>query len=746
MKKRRSKNRPPKAVEKESKKKSYFKSFLDVLQTLWEGNWSDQDYGQDETIFQTTNKRIKYTAVFLVICFGSVLLKASTLMLFDDPRLAAKAREQFDASETIQGRRGDLLDRNGEKLATSVSLFNIILDPSMIANQDIPDVIDAIASVATIDKSLLSKRILKRKKSRYLRVLSAGSSSPARITSADVPLLRLPLNESFNHLKKEYKHVEDETKKQVLKSRIKEYRSSKNSIFFEEREYRYYPDRDTGAPLLGLVRQTQSKLVGASGTERLYERWLRGDIFRVVRQRDRRNNALSDPDSDLRIPEEYHGKSVTLTIDRRIQHITDRAVKEALELTEASAAYAVVLDVETGGIIAMSSQPTQNLNDTVSIDINLLRNHAALSLYEPGSVMKPFVAAAVLNEDRYTPESLINCENGRWRVPGKTITDEHGKGIISVTEIIQYSSNIGAAKMAFELGADLTLGYVREFGFGRKSGLKFYSEPRGSVADPNTVRPVELATTSYGYGINATILQIASAYSTLANKGTRMQPMLVREVKSASGELVHSFEPQIDRQVIRPEVADQVLQMMVQVVEDGTAKRAKVPGYYVAGKTGTAKKLKQDGSGYSETERIGSFAGIIPADKPKLAIVVTVDNPTKGVKFGGVVAAPAFAKIALESMKTLGIKPNPELAGISDSSSQNTSESAIQKEEIELIMTSHNQVLLPDLSGLSLRDTMNTLSKANLKISIIGSGVVHEQLPIAGTLLEPGALVEVHLN
>jgi cell division protein FtsI (penicillin-binding protein 3) len=225
-----------------------------------------------------------------------------------------------------------------------------------------------------------------------------------------------------------------------------------------------------------------------------------------------------------------------------------------------------------------------------------------------------------------------------------------------------------------------------------------------------------------------------------------MKPMLIKGLTGTDGSQIKEFEPEIDRQVVRPEVSNQVVEMMVQVVEDGTAKRAKVPGYYVAGKTGTAKKLRTDGSGYSETERIGSFAGLIPAEEPKLAIVVTVDNPTKGLKFGGVVAAPAFAEIALESMKTLGIKPNPELMDPYEFSVQIDQKSTTQIDEMALTLLPQNQALLPDLTGLSYRDAMTTLSNANLTFSFTGSGVVQSQIPPAGTPFQSGDHVEVQLN
>ena len=750
MPKNRSKKRRRSSKSLSTPKPNALRLFLNELysnlQLLFKAAWSEQDASKDGELYQNSRYRIYVTTALLLICYFFVMVKASTLMLFDDKRLAEKARTQFDSAETIQGRRGDILDRNGEILATSVTMLNVILDPSMIAEEDIPLIVQAIASVADIDAADLSKRIRRSPNKRYLRVLSEGSVSPVRITSADVAALRDPLNYRLGELRKAYKDEADDEKKKLLKARIKEFRSSRNAIFFIDRQYRYYPDKSSGAPLLGLIRQTQARLVGASGAERLYEEHLKGDIIRVVHQRDRRNNALSDPESDLRIPDSYHGKNVILTLDRRIQHITDRAVKKALEVTEASAAYAVVMDVTTGEILAMSSHPTQNLNDTLSIDMNLLRNHAALSLYEPGSVLKPFVAAGALNEGLYKPSSVINCENGRWYVPGKTITDEHPIGESTITGVIQYSSNICAAKMAFQLGADRTIGYIRDFGFGRKSGLNFPSEPKGFVGNPQTIRPVELATTSYGYGINATVLQIASAYATLGNHGVRMKPMLLKGLSDMNGQVLMEFEPEIDREVVSPRVADQVVEMMVQVVEDGTAKRAKVPGYYVGGKTGTAKKLKPDGSGYSDSERIGSFAGLIPANDPKLAIVVTVDNPTKGLKFGGIVAAPAFAEIALASMKTLGIEPSPELLDPTDSTVQTEEKWATQVDEIALTLQPNNQALLPDLTGLSYRDAMTTLSQAKLKFSFIGSGVVKHQEPPAGTPFSSGDHVEVQFN
>jgi cell division protein FtsI (penicillin-binding protein 3) len=353
------------------------------------------------------------------------------------------------------------------------------------------------------------------------------------------------------------------------------------------------------------------------------------------------------------------------------------------------------------------------------------------------------VVASALNEGLFTPDTLVDCHGGYWRIHGVSIRDDHPKNILTVTEVIQHSSNIGAAKVALELGKENTIDYLRKFGLGQDTGLGFPAEPRGILRNASRVKPIELITMSYGYGLTTTLTQLAMAYAALGNDGILMKPLLVKEITDPNNEVVERFEPTELEQVISPQVAQQMVKMMEVVVEDGTAKRAQVPGYKVAGKTGTAKKAA-DG-GYSDTDRIGSFVGLIPADNPRLAIAISVDTPTEGYAYGGVVAAPAFSEIAAESMRILGIPPTETIP----EKNKNILVFSNDTETVppaEIIWTEKGEIIVPNLTGLTLRDALSTLQIANLKLRFKGSGRVVDQFPEPGTHIAPNEAFEITLQ
>ncbi|MEC7984089.1 MAG: penicillin-binding protein [Myxococcota bacterium] len=669
------------------------------------------------------------TLAFLILLMG----RAGFIMLIPDKRIENQAQRQFEFYEEIQGRRGNILDRNHELLATSVNLWNLVLDPSRIRAQDIQKVVSILDEELEIDASRLQNRILSRKNRRWLSVRKKDHTAPIRLDPADVERIQNRLQE----LRKEH-----------LKSKDRDFTNTYNAISFEETSYRFYPNRDDGAPILGWTNREGE---GAGGLELSYDSTLRGEKFRIVSIRDRQNNKVYRPLHQQGMPQAQDGNSIVLTLDRGIQHATDVAIKKTLERTKAKSAFAVVMNIKKGEILAISNQPTINLNDRSQLDIDFLQNYAANATYEPGSVIKPLVAGIALQEKEYSPSTLIDCENGVWASPGGRITDEHKSKIISLTEVIQHSSNIGISKVSLQLGAERVLGYLQDFGFGKRSEIRFPSSPRGVLRNPKTIKPIELMTTSYGYGLSTTMLQLASAYATLGNGGKRMKPILVKEKLNANMEVVERNQPEVTHSVLSKKNANAVIRMMERVVSDGTGRSIKVPGYRFAGKTGTAKKIVKTEVApnvfkniYSTTDRIGSFIGIIPSDAPEIVIAVTVDTPTVGQTFGSAVAGPAFSEIALASMRRLGISPDPNLL----EESQNKTEEIVQNlsEMPEIQWRSNKEFATPNLIGLSMRDAIQVLGSANLDIRLQGHGRVITQQPQPGSLIEPQETVELKLQ
>jgi cell division protein FtsI (penicillin-binding protein 3) len=670
---------------------------------------------------------VRVAWVGAIIAVGYLLLvgRASSLMLLPDPQLEAKARIQFEEAVEVHGRRGDIVDRNHTLLATTVDLYELHVDPwflhrvpgAEVARVDDPVQLlaDILAEELDLDAAHLAERF-RRPGRRDVRV--ASELTPAKLERIEARV-------------KAAAHDLDPRLRSVL--------------FSDAMPSRFYPGMSDAAPLLGLVGHNG---VGRAGLERTLDSTLRGETYKYVLWRDRKGRRIT--------PERIHaeeGNTVVLTIDRRIQDIAERAMLSAVERTGAQAAYAVVMEVGTGEILAMVSLPSQNPNVGESISMDMFKNHAAMDAIEPGSVFKPFVAAAALEEDLYTPSSPVDCEGGAWRVSNKTIHDDHPHGVVTLTEVIKYSSNIGSAKLAFKLGPDRTLSYLKDFGFSRSTGLGLPGETRGAMRTPNNIKPIELATTAYGHGVTATAVQLAGAVATLGNDGMRMQPRLVRAIENRHGEVVEAFPPMEDRRVVSVETARQTVRMMETVTEKGgTGTRARIEGFRVAGKTGTA--WKHVNGGYSSTARIGSFVGMVPAEAPRLAIAVVVDTPTIGSSYGGIVAGPAFSEIGEGALRVLGVEPDPELLAEKSNATNKPVEKENEDEDDllsvtlapELTWTTDGRLRVPDLTGLSLRDALTTVQGAGLALSIEGSGRVLHQEPAPGTPLAAGERVALRLQ
>ena len=729
-----SKKSPKKFRAKPKKSFSFDQDWTAIIQELMRIP-DEKDRTPEKALRPLIARRINGIGILVGIFFFLLTTRAGFLMLIPDDRLEDQTKKQFEFYEEIKGRRGNIVDRNHEIMATSVNLWHLVIDPSMVRLEDVDELVDALskilykqendAQITKIDGEKIKKQIRSKREAhrRWFPLREKGKRSFLRLDPADVERVKAKLKE----LKKEHYAKGD-----------RDFLSTANSIFFEEHSYRFYPNLSDAAPLLGWTNHSGE---GAGGVELNYNQTLHGEKFRVVSIRDRRNNKVHRPLIQQGLPQAQDGQSIALTINRSIQHATDEAIKKTLETTKAESAYAIVMDVHTGEILAMSSQPTLNLNET-GRDLKLLQNHALNALYEPGSVLKPLVAGIAVEEGIMTPDTLINTENGRWYAHGGRITDEHRDEFLSLSQVIQNSSNIGIAKVALELGATTMLGYFQDFGFGSQTEVHFSSTPRGVLRSAKSIKPIELMTTAYGYGVSTTMLQLASAYATLGNGGKRMKPILVRETLNANMEVIERNLPEVTHTVLSPQTAKKVIKMMERVVTHGTGRAIKVPGYRFAGKTGTAKKIV-DGA-YSDTARIGSFIGLIPADDPQIVIAVTVDTPTEGPTFGAAVAGPAFSEIALASMRKLGIPPNPALLP-----PETKTVAKIEKEEEsspELQWRSDKEFATPNLIGLSLRDALNIVSSANFDVRFQGHGRVKTQSPDPGSLIHPQDLLELTLQ
>lgn len=647
-------------------------------------------------------------------------VRATVLMTVPDERLEQRA-DQFQGAKEDHGPRGAIYDRQGRLLAYTVNLPALYVNPSTIKDDQLPALVPKLAALTGRSESWLNDHLgVQANGSKLIELRLAEGLDPASVRE---------VTQAFR----------------------------RDQLWGQEEPQRFYPGKSAGAPLIGYI---DAQGVGAAGLEKVLEKDVRGEVFRRVQLQDRKGRAVDAGVDDDRVSKAGH--SVRLTIDSSIQNAAEEAMMRAVEASKPQAAMAVVIDVRTGAVLAMANWPAGNPNDgSARSHQESFKNHAAMDQIEPGSVMKPFIAAAALEEHLVTPQTMVDCELGSWMISGKNINDDHPKGVISVSDVIKFSSNIGVAKLGFMLGSERMLTYLSDFGFARTTGLGLPGEVSGRMRKADTIKPIELATTSYGQGITASPVQLAAAIAALANDGVRMKPYLVDAVLDRFGEVETVRQPQEDRQVVSPETARQVALMMASVTEEGgTGTRARIAGYEVAGKTGTAQKVS--GNAYGE-ERISSFVGFVPVEEPRIAIAVSVDSPSIGSKYGGIVAAPVFSEIGAFTMRYLGVAPDPSvhfkaprLPVDAHGNPVDVPVEVVTKAEVvvppavvpplEVVGDGHGGWVMPDLSGRTVRATLAGLGGTGLVLDVQGYGRLVGQSPVAGSAVRSGERVSLKFD
>ncbi len=643
----------------------------------------------------------------LCVALLGLCVRAGWVMGVPDERLEERGREQFRASMEVRGRRGNLYDRNGRVLAATSNLPALYANPSKLSDAEIEPRVAALVQLTGKSEAWVRKRFAARDDGRKAREVKLGHALSPNEALAVVAGL------------------------------------GRDQMWLVDEPIRVYPGRDLASPLIGFTDVFDE---GAAGLEKVLDRELSGETVRVLQARDRKGRAIDGGLDDTDVANAGH--SVALTIDASIQFATERALDAAMAASQPESAMAVVMDVHTGAILALGSRPSGNANDgDARAQADLFKNRPAMDQVEPGSVFKPFVAAAAVEEGLVTPETLIDCELGRMAIGSDVIKDDHPKGVIPVHEVIKFSSNIGAAKLAMHyLGAEKTIAYLKAFGFGRPTGLGLPGEWRGTLRKPENIRPIELATTAFGQGVTASPIQLAAAVAAIGNGGVRMHPRLVEAILDRNGQVELAREPREDVRVVSEETARQTALMMASVTDEGgTGTRARVRGYRVAGKTGTAQKVK---NGVYSAERISAFVGFLPADRPEVAIVVAVDSPTVGSKYGGIVAAPVFAEVGAFTMRYLGIAPDPVVPPADGADKAVASVSAVvaPAAPVEVRADGQGHWLLPDLTGQTLRGALASIEAAGLEIEVEGSGRLVAQSPAAGSPLAPGSAIKLSFN
>ena len=636
----------------------------------------------------------------LVVCAGlfvlwtvSIEARLVYLQVIEHGDMMARANRQQLRTVKLPAKRGEIVDRTGRVLAYSVDADTIAADPTEVDDPEMVArrVCAALDHCTSSQREVMAERLSSRQQFAYLaRQVSADEAR--RVKDLDLP-----------------------------------------GVAFYKESRRYYPKKDLAAHVLGYVGVDN---VGLAGLESTFDARIRGREGKMLLQTDARRRAMSSREE--RLP--TAGDGLELTLDEYLQFIADRELRRGVAENGASGGTAVILQPDTGEILALANWPTFNPNAFNASEVVARRNRAVQDLYEPGSTFKIVTASAAIEEGLIRTTDQIDCSPGHITFGSRVIRDTHVYGVLPFIDVIAKSSNVGAIKVGMRVGSNRLSQYVSRFGFGQTLASDFRGENAGMVYSPERLDASALASVSMGYQVGVTPLQMAAAVAAVANGGELVEPHVVRAfVRNGHREEVPR---NVVRRAIAPETAAIVTEVMEAVVERGTAKSfAQIEGYTVAGKTGTASKIVN--GHYSKSDYNASFVGFVPSRKPAVAIVVVIDSPHAGSYYGAVVSAPVFKRIAEATLRHLGIGPTlnappPVIVARHDHPGSEMTPVPVMASSSQKVVASTPPGMMPDLHGLSARDAIRALMQVGLTPRIDGDGFVVDQSPRAGAVLTRG--------
>jgi len=558
-------------------------------------------------------KKYKIKAGMVFLCFfGALFFMAYRLIdiqVIDYSKYAYKAKNMHHIKIPLLAKRGQIYDHNGNVLAMSVPMPSVYANPQEIKGQ---------ASVVA------GRRLAEILGMEY-----------------DVLYQRMTRDKGFVWLKRK---ITLEQKERIEKL-------SMPGIHFLEESTRFYPKNKLAGHVLGFVNIDNE---GMEGIELMFNEHLAGRPGQRLSEKDAAGREVIAWRS-LETPA-VNGNNIVVTLDEVIQYFVEEELNEAMEKYHPQSAIAVVMDPGTGEVLAMANRPNYDPNTFNTAKKDNMKNRAVTDCFEPGSVFKMFIAAAALEENLYNLHDTIFCENGAYRVPGGTLHDHRPHGMLTFQQVVEKSSNIGMAKVGQKMGKEVVYQYIKDFGFGSRTGILLPGEIAGITHSPIGWSRMSVTRIPMGHEVAVTAIQLAAAVSVIANGGKLMQPLIVKKITDSQGRTVKTFHPRVIRDVINQDIAGELTIALEGVVgPQGTAGMAALSEFRVAGKTGTAQKINPDGT-YSHKDFIGSFIGFVPAQNPRLVIAVILDSP-KPYYYGGVTAAPVFKNIARKTLAYLDVEP-----------------------------------------------------------------------------------------
>ena len=648
---------------------------------------------------------MKSRVVIVFICFlflwGLLITKAIYVQVIPNKRLTQLKEKSFNRIVRLKSRRGDIFDRNHRELAISMPSYSLYADPSVVENH---------------------RKVAKRL-GRYFRKSSSRYSKKLENKSRRFVWLERRLKKS--------------QRDQIHLWKIR-------GLAFIEEPTRVYPKDQLFSHVLGFVGSEEQ---GLEGLELIYDDILKGTNRQLKFHRDARGRPLlANGQIFLDHP---NGSHLYLTVDSGLQFKLETELQRVVNEFSAQRALGIILDAETSAILAMANWPTFDANNPLGPPNEVRRNKVVTDAFEPGSTLKTFTIAGAISQGQVQPNTKIDCEKGELHIGRHRIREassQHKYGFLTVSEILSQSSNVGSAKVAFRLGDKGLRKVLKDFGFGEKTGIDLPGESKG-ILHKTPWRAHLLSNISFGHGITATALQIATAYGAIANGGLLKKPYIVQSIESESG-VRKDFGPQVIRRVLDPHVASTMKLMLAGVtLPKGTGFRSRVHGFPVAGKTGTAQKVRVGGRGYIPGEYISSFVGFLPVHQPKYVIYIAVDSPKKQY-YGSLVAAPVFSRVASYAVRKGGLAPVLlRQDDIIHKSLGDRKQGEFQHKALAgLRLQSLKEGRVPFLLGLPLREVYRQIADTDIELKVKGSGVVVRVAPEPSQKLPKNKKISVWLK
>jgi cell division protein FtsI (penicillin-binding protein 3) len=644
---------------------------------------------------QRTRLRLMLLALSVSLWALVIFIRLVHLQVLGREFFEQQGARQSERTLNIDPRRGPILDRSGRPLAVSVDAESLYAVPQDIA--DPAATAQALARALSLDAAE-RREVLARLQQR---------------------------SKAFVWIQRK---LDPGTAQRVRELQLE-------GVGFLTEHRRYYPQRELAAHVLGYVGVDND---GMSGIEHALEKEIRGRAAKVVVHTDARRRPVAQterPSTD--------GASVTLTLDERLQHIAERELDRAMAETQAQAGTVVIVEPYTGEVLAMAGRPTFNPNRYNAYASSKWRNRAVSDAFEPGSIFKIVTAAAGIQENVVAPSEVLDCGGGHIEIAGTVINDHAVFQQLTFTEAVAHSSDIGMIRVAQRLGRDNFARYVKAFGFGSATGVDLPGESAGLFRPIARWSALSLPTLSFGQEIGVTALQITMAAATVANGGYLMKPFVVKRVDDAEGRVLRETKPVVVRRVLEPGTVDTLTTILQEVVRGGTGRRAAVPGYVVAGKTGTAQKVDATGR-YSMIDHVASFVGFAPAARPALVVLASLDTPRGPRNEGGDVAAPLYERVTADALRVLAVPPDdPErvmhaVAALPETLTPAVYRPATPARPLPAAAASEEPGLMPDLRGRPAREAAIAAARRGLVVELRGSGQVIAQSPEPGAEIEPG--------